>query len=170
MNIVTRFIEICLFKAGPADVPVSHWLMKVTLVSYFIIGVVLSRIDNSWEISLFSSLTDMLMMVVVLWLLLQFRGLLARYQQTLTAMAGAGSCLGIVGIPIVMLFNQVSDNERFASVAMLLMIALMFWSLMITAHIFRLALEVKTGTSVALTVAYTVLSLIAVGLTVSGVA
>ncbi|HHA18146.1 MAG: hypothetical protein DRQ39_08295 [Gammaproteobacteria bacterium] len=170
MNIVMRFVEICLFKAGPEDVPVSHWLLKITLLMYFIVGVVISRIDSAWDASLFTSLTDILVMIVVTGLLLQFRGFKARFQQTVTAMAGAGSCLGIVGIPVVLLFNQVSEQERLSSFAMLLMIALMFWSLMVTAHIFRRSLDIKPGAAAVLTIGYTIVSLLAVGLVISGVA
>lgn len=170
MNITMRFVNICLFKAGPENVPASHWLLKMTLMMYFIMGVVISRIDSSWVVSLFTSLTDILVMIVVTGLLLQFRGFKSRFQQTLTAMAGAGTCLGIVGAPVVLLFNQVSEQERVSSYAMLLMIAVMFWSLMVTAHIFRRSLEIKPGMAAVLTIAYTIVSLLAVGLVISGVA
>ncbi|NQZ53605.1 MAG: hypothetical protein HRT93_05045 [Piscirickettsiaceae bacterium] len=170
MNIAMRFIDICLFKAGPADVPSSHWLLKLTLLVYFILGVIVSRLDSAWDVSLFTSLADVLVMMVFVWLILSFRGLQKRYKQTLTAMAGAGSCIGIVGIPIVMLFNQVSEQERLSNYTMLLMIAVMFWSLMVTAHIFRFALEIKPGMAAMLTLAYTILSLIVVALVISGVA
>jgi hypothetical protein len=170
MNIAMRFIDICLFKAGPADVPSSHWLLKLTLLVYFILGVIVSRLDSAWDVSLFTSLADVLVMMVFIWLILSFRGLQKRYKQTLTAMAGVGSCIGIVGIPIVMLFNQVSEQERLSNYTMLLMIAVMFWSLMVTAHIFRFALEIKPGMAAMLTLAYTILSLIVVALVISGVA
>lgn len=171
MNIAMRFINICLFKAGPADVPSSHWLLKLTLLVYFILGVIVSRLDSAWDVSLFASLADVLVMMVFVWLILSFRDLQKRYKQTLTAMAGAGSCIGIVGIPIVMLFNQVSEQERLSNYTMLLMIAVMFWSLMVTAHIFRFALEIKPGiAAMLLTLAYTILSLIVVALVISGVA
>ncbi len=169
MNIAMRFVEICLFKAGPEDVPSSHWLLKITLLIYFMVGVVISRIDSAWDASLFTSLTDMLVMIVVIGLLLQFRGFKSRFQQTLTAMAGTGSCLGIVGIPVVLLFHQVNEQERLSSYAMLLMIAVMFWSLMVTAHIFRRSLDIKPGVAAMLTIAYTIVSLISVGLVLSGV-
>lgn len=170
MNIALRFFDLCLFKAGPDDVPASSWLMKVTLFVYFIIGIAIGRIDSGWNVSLFTSLADLIMMVIVISVLLHFRGFQARYLQTITAMAGAGCCLGIAGFPIVLLFNQVGEQERLSSIALLLMVALMFWSLMVTAHILRRSLEVKPGTAAAITIAYTVLSLIVVGLAMSGVA
>lgn len=170
MIIAQRFFDICLFKAGPADVPASHLLLKITLLLYFVVGVVISRIDNDWDVSLFTSLTDMLVMIIAVWLFLQLRGFKARYQQTVIAMAGAGSCLGILGIPVMFLFHQTNEQQQLTSFTMLLMIALMFWSLMVTAHIFRQALEIKPGMAAVLTIAYTIVSLLIVGLAISGVA
>lgn len=170
MKLILRFIDICLFKSGPADIPASHWLFKLSLIIYFIIGVIVSRVDSNWEISLFTSLIDLVVMIAFTAILLKSRGMLNRYQQTVTAMAGAGSCLGIVAIPVLVLFNSVSEQVQTSSLVMLLVIALMLWSLMITAHIFRQALEIKAGTAVMITIIYTILSLIAVGLTLSGLA
>jgi sensor histidine kinase regulating citrate/malate metabolism len=71
----------------------------------------------------------------------------------------------------VYFFSQVNDQQQqFAGVAMLLLVALLIWSLMVNAHIFRTALEIKPSSAVMLTVAYTILSLMLVGLAVSGVA
>jgi len=50
------------------------------------------------------------------------------------------------------------------------MIALMFWSLMVTAHIFRQSLAIKASTAAMLTIAYTVIALLVTGLVMSGVA
>jgi len=170
MNIIFRFVEICFFKASPADIPSSHWLMKISLLVYLTMNVFITRIDNNWDVSLFSSLTDMLVMIIVAWLLLKFRNFSDRYQQTVTAMAGVGSVMSCIGIPIVYFFSQVNEQQQFAGVAMLLLVALLIWSLMVNAHIFRTALEIKPSSAVMLTVAYTILSLMLVGLTVSGVA
>lgn len=170
MNIALKFVDLCLFKAEPDDVPASDGLMKITLLMYFIIGIAISRIDSAWDVSFFISFADLLMMMAVISALLYFRGFQARYQQTVTAMAGAGCCLGIIGFPIMLLFSNVGEQEQPSSLALLLLIGLMFWSLMVTAHIFRRSLEIKPSTAVALTIIYTVLSLLAAGLALSGVA
>ncbi len=170
MNIVRSYIDLCLFKASPADLPVSQWLLRLTLLAYFIIGTGIGLIDSPMKISVASSLADTVMMMAALWLMLNFRGMLNRYQQSLTALAGAGCCIGIVGIPVMLLFNQVNTKDQMTSYVMLLMIALMFWSLMVTAHILRDSLDIKPGTAAVLTVIYTVLSLLAVALANSGVA
>lgn len=170
MNIILRYIDICLFKASPADIPSSHWLMKISLLVYLVVGIVISRIDYNWQISLVTSFTELVLMIVVTSLLLQFRGLQMRFTQTITAMAATGSLLGFVGMPVMYFFHQTQDQGQVSGLAMLLLIAIVLWSLMVTAHIFRMALELKPANAVMLTIAYTILSLIIVGLVVSGVA
>jgi len=170
MNIALRFVDLCLFKAGPADLPASQSLLKITLLIYLILGVIVNRLDSDWNTSLFVSLADVLVLMIVAGLLLKFRGFEPRYTQTVTALAGTGSCIAIIGFPIIWWFYQIEPTQQATSYAMLLMVALMFWSLMITAHIFRKSLEIKAGTAAMLTIAYTVLALLVAGLVMSGVA
>lgn len=170
MNIILRYIDLCRFKAGPADMPASNKLLKVTLLAYFLLGIVISRIDSGWKISITSSLADILFMIAAIGLMLHFKGLYPRYQQTLIALAGAGIILDLIGLPLLIWLNQIDKLEQGTSVALLLMIALMFWSLMVTAHIFRQALDIKAGTAAIVTVIYTALSLLVLGLSLSGVA
>jgi len=170
MKLIRSYIDLCLFKASPADLPASQWLLRLTLFAYFIIGTGIGLIDSPIRISIASSLADTLTMVVALWLMLNFRGMLNRYQQSLTALAGAGCCIGIVAIPIMLLFSQIDIKQQTTSYVMLLMIALMFWSLMVTAHILRKSLDIKPGTAAVLTVAYTIITLVLVALATSGVA
>ena len=169
MNIISQYIDLCLFKASPAELPASDSLLKLTLLVYFLTGVALSYIDNSWIISIFTSLADMLFMMIAVALLLKFRGFQTRYQQSLSALAGTGVCIGIVGTPIMIWFNRINEAEQATSLAMIFVLALMFWSLMVTAHIFRQTLEIKPSSASILTVAYTLMSILISGLTMSGV-
>ena len=170
MNIAKRYLDLCLFRIGPADMPVSGGLLQLTLLAYFGIGIAISHIDNTWMPSVISSLADTLFMVIAIRLMLNFKQLQARFQQTLTALAGAGAVLGLISLPIMRWFYHMDEALRASSFAMLLVIVLTFWSLMITAHIFRHALDIKSNTAAMLTIIYTVLSLIILGLTLSGVA
>jgi len=170
MNIILRYIDVCRLKAGPADMPASNKLLKATLLAYFLLGVGISRIDSTWDVSVVGSMADTLFMIAAIGLMLNFKGLSARYQQTLIALAGAGIILDFIGLPLLLWFNQIDKLEQGTSVAMLLLIALMFWSLMVIAHIFRQALDIKAGSAAMITIIYTVLSLLVLGLTLSGVA
>jgi len=170
---IQRYIDLCLFKASPADMPASANLLKLTLLVYFSVGVAICLMDMGWTMSLFSSFSDMIFMIfmiIAVGLLLQIHGLQIRFQQTLMALSGAGICLGLVSLPVVIWFNSIAEAEQASSYAMLFMIIIMFWGLMITSHIFRYALDISVGSATVITVIYTVLSLLVLGLTMSGVA
>jgi len=170
MNASLRFIDLCLFKAGPSDLPISQSLLKITLLIYLVISIVINQIDSDLNMSFFVSLTDVLFLMISTMLLLKFRGFQSRYVQTLTALAGSGSCIAFIGLPIIWWFYQIEPEQQATSYVMLLMIALMFWSLMVMAHIFRQSLEIKAGTAAMLTIVYTIIALLITGLVMSGVA
>jgi len=170
MNIALRFVDLCLFKAGPSDLPASQSLLKITLLIYLLMSIMVNQLDSDLNTSLFISLADVLFIMVATGALLKIRGYQARYTQTLTALAGTGICIALLGFPIIWWFYQVPAEQQATSLAMLLMIALMFWSLMVTAHIFRQSLAIKASTAAMLTIAYTVIALLVTGLVMSGVA
>lgn len=170
MILLQRFFQICLFKAGPADLPASLWLLKLIGLVYFAVGVLVSHVDHPWQASLVASLADTLLLLVVCWLAVYLKGVRSRFIQTATAMAGTGAIMGLVGLPVFMLFREVESSGQLTSLVLLLVLVLMFWSLFITAHIFRMALEIRPGSAAILTVAYIILSLFVVGLSMSGVA
>ncbi len=170
MNIATRFIDLCLFKADPSDLPASQALLRITLFVYLILGIVVNLLDSDLNTSLFVSLADVLLLMLAVGILLKFRGYQARYIQTLTALAGTGVCIALIGLPIIWWFYQIEPEQQATSYAMLLMVALMFWSLMVMAHIFRKSLDIKAGAAALLTIAYTVTALLVTGLVMSGVA
>lgn len=169
MILLQRFFQICLFRAGPADVPASVWFLKLVCLTYFAVGVLVSHIDHAWTVSLVASLSDTLLLLAVVWLLLYLRRLPGRFLQTATAMAGTGAIMGLLGLPIFWLYRQVETQGQLTSLVLLMVLILMFWSLFITAHIFRNALEIRPGMAAIATVAYTILSIVVVGLTISGV-
>jgi hypothetical protein len=170
MEIILRFIDLCLFRASPSDLPASYNVLKITLLSYFVLAVIVNQLDTTWNISFIISLADVLLMVIIAYLLLNYRGLQSRYTQTVTALAGAGCCMLIVGFPILWWFFQIDSEQQEVSFAMLLMVALLLWSLMITAQIFRQSLEIKAGTATLITLAYVTVSIMITGLIMSGAA
>lgn len=170
MILLQRFFQICLFKAGPADVPASRWFLKLVCLVYFGVGTLVSHVDHPWSASLAASLADTVLLLAVCWFLLYARGMHSRFVQTATSMAGTGAIMGVIGLPVFILFRQVESHGQITSLVLLMVLVLMFWSLFITAHIFRMSMDIRPGMAAILTVAYTILSLLVVGLTISGVA
>ena len=170
MNIAYQFVNCCLFRVGPADMPASRSLLKITLLSYFVISVIINRLESNWNLSLLISLADILFMITIIALLLKFRSYQARYLQTLIAMAGTSCFFAIIGFPIMWWFYQIEAATISNSLVMIFIVILLFWHLMVMTHIFRQSLEVKAGTAAILSVTTAIMSLVVTGLIMSGVA
>ena len=104
-KVIKRFLQICLFQASPADIPASSVLVNISIVCYFMVGVLVSHIDHNWIISLVASLADTIMLIIVTKLLLVSRGLSHRFEQTVTAMASTGAIVGLVRWPVFSVFR-----------------------------------------------------------------
>ncbi len=170
MEVISRFFDLCLFRASPSDIPASTWLLKVTLLSYFVLSVVVNQLDNTWSASIFISLADIVVMMMAVSLLVSFRGFQARYTQVLTALAGSACCITVVGSPIIWWFFQIEAEQQGASFVLLMMFALLIWSLMVIAQIFRQSLEITSGVSMMVTITYMMVTVAVTGLVKSGVA
>ena len=164
MNLIYRFFELCLFRVKPSDIPASRWLLKLSLVIYFILATMINQLDASWTESIIISLVDIAFLVIIAWVLLHFYNLQTRYLQMTTALAGTGICLSIIGYPAFWWFYHLDPELRPDSFSMMLIMILVFWSLMITSHIFRYTLEIKVSTATLLTIAYTALAMVVSGL------
>ena len=80
------------------------------------------------------------------------------------------SLLGLLAMPLLWAFRQYAEQSDTANFILFALMLVMFWSLMVTAHIIRRALEISAPKAVALTILYVVLAIILNGLVMSGVA
>ena len=170
MNLITRFIDICFLKAGPQDIPASAWLMKLSLIIYFGIATASQLIEYPLSISLASAAAELVLLLIWIKVALMLRGFSARFNQTVTAMAATSSLISIVALPLVMMALDITPEAMSAvdSGIMMVIMFVLLWSLMVTAHIFRNALEIKASMAVALTVLYTISMMVVVGTAMSG--
>jgi hypothetical protein len=170
MNSIRTFVEICLFRQGPADIAASNSLFKLSLLVYLLAGLAVNLLDGSWQMSLWVSVTELLLMLGFAGLVLKLAGKLPRYQQTVTALAGTGTLLAIVAWPLLWFFYGLEEQAQPSNLLLIGLMAIMLWSLMVHAHIYRQALDIRVGSAVALTIGYTILAVVITGLVMSGVA
>jgi len=170
MKLILKFIDICLFKAGPEDIPANNQLLQWALLTYFVVSVLINQIDMSFRVSIWTSLSELVVLMAFLYTLLRVNGYLLRYRQSLIALAGTGSLLGLLALPLLSAFHQYADQTNTNNFLLFALMLVMLWSLMVTAHIFRKTLETTAGKAVALTIFYVLVAIIINGLVMSGVA
>jgi hypothetical protein len=145
------FFDICRFKLGPQDLPASSLLLKITLLFYMMVGGILSLLQSSVKEALLSTLLEATMMVLLVSSLLYFTHLSTRIVQTLTALAGTGTIITILSIPLVDWFEQAKLAQQDLTLPIILILCFMWWNFAVYAHILRQALEVNLSTSLIVT-------------------
>jgi len=87
-------------------------------------------------------------------------GKTVRLVQTLTALAGTGALLGLIGLPLIQQAAQAHQVEAGPSAGMVLAwLALLAWSIAVKAHILRHALSMRYGSGLLLAGVHTILAI-----------
>ena len=92
------FLDICLFRKAPQDVPASTPLLKMCLLAYALSGLVVLLISApvAVAVALLQILLDMVLLGGLLYLGLILRRHPQRFEQTLSALTGSGTLLGLL--------------------------------------------------------------------------
>jgi uncharacterized protein with PQ loop repeat len=158
-RLLTIWLDICLLRAGPQDLPVSQVLLVLTLTSYLLISMLLSLPGYPALTSLQIAVTDLGLLIVFAGSVLYLTGNMARINQTLSALAGAGTLLGLLALPLVHSLYQAQDAEQVSMPVLMFWLLLMGWNLLVMAHIIRHALSVILPIAVGIAVLYTLVAM-----------
>lgn len=155
---VNLFVEICLFRRGPQDVPASSTLLVLCGLAYFGAGLLaLQSMSSPIGNSVLYALTDMSSYGIITWALLSVTRHRMRFLQTFTTMLGTGALLGLIAWPITTWQTRELGE---AGLPGLLLWGVTIWMIAVTAHILRHALEVRRGQALALAMLYVVASMV----------
>ena len=144
-RLLLSWLEQCLLRRAPQADPASISTLGWSLLAYATLDLLQARASSGWQTSLAMTTLDMLIMVLFSWAVLRLTKKSARYLQTLTALAGTGAVLGLVGLPLIQQVAQVHPDEGPAGTLVLGWLVLLVWSILVQAHIYRHALSIRYG-------------------------
>lgn len=143
MNVLRLFLEICLLRGKPQDLPTSTGLLAATAIA----GVAVDYLSlGSHEFS-FAELLFVLLQVALfgggLWLILRQRGLAARWVQTATALYAANALFSLLLLPLLPALEQMLQaGPQVAPVWQgYVMLFVSGWFLAVMARVLREAME-----------------------------
>jgi hypothetical protein len=156
--LLNTFIDICLFRKGPQDLPASPALLRLCLFAYGASGLVILMIDVT-QLSIFSALLltllDIGLMTAFCYGVLYVLSYLPRFTQTLTALSGIGTLLQLIALPLVIwIQRELRIETGNASLPALLHFFLLGWFLAVMGHIMQHALSTSRSVGVLYAVAY----------------
>ena len=115
-------------------------------------GFAVSSLSQSLVQAMVASLIDTAMLVGLALAGLWVRSFKDRTTQTITALAGTGAIIGLIGYPIMIYLHSLgTDEPTFAGLFLLLLIV---WNVMVIGHILRHALSLPYWAGIGISVFY----------------
>jgi hypothetical protein len=167
--LIQFFIELCLLRKAPQDLPGSDVLFRLTLAADLVVGVLVGLAAGlSVTTGLLQGGLEIAMMLGALYGALMLTGHPARFQQAATALLGTGALIGIIAVaPLAMNATGTEETDA-AALGAVLLLALMVWSVVVTGHILRHTFAITLGQGAAVAVAFELLAIALLGGLFSG--
>jgi len=159
IKLFNAFFDICLLRSGPQDLPASSFFLGMVIFANVLINIFILHISKSLGISIITTLLGIVILVVFINLVLRFRQLPARINQTLIALFGTDTLIGLFVLPMEAWFHQAKTAKAVASFPASMNLLLWIWSLVVLGHILRHALSATYATGFGFAVIYVVISL-----------
>lgn len=164
LSLLNLFLDICLLRRGPQDLPASRALLLLALVFDVAAGILLGRIVwGGMGPAIGATLLDIALLTLLLGIALRTRSLVPRFTQSASALLGVGALFTLVAIPLQPLLEapDVADPDGVSALLYLLYVA---WVQVVYGHILRHALNLPFGAGIAIALGYTLTSAILVEL------
>jgi len=158
-QLIRIWFNICLLRDGPQDLPASRELLVLSMASYTLASFLLSLPGYPLVAAGQLAVMDASLVVVFAATTLYLSGKMARLTQTLTALSGTGTLLGLIALPVIQLLASGQAAGQPSLLAGMLWLLLFVWNLLVVAHIMRHALAVNFPVATGIAVLYTLVAM-----------
>lgn len=142
LALIHFFIDLCLLRRAPQDLPASRILLGLMIVLGLGASTLLSVTAGARVgLALSRAALDFALALSVLAAALRWTGKAARFIQTATALLGADILLGLLALLPLTLANAAATAAGVLFAAALYL-ALLLWSILVAAHILRHAFAI----------------------------
>ena len=155
--LIFRFFDICLLRAGPQDLPSSHFLLRVMVVLNLSLHILVYYPTKGFEQAFVEVLFDFILVVILLYAALQWRGLQARFRQSLTAIMGTGIILVMIAMPFVYRLMAAEASGETSLIALQFYLLILVWNITVIAHIIRHTFSIHLAYGFLVSIGYLVL-------------
>jgi hypothetical protein len=145
LRTLARVRDLCLFRAGPQDLPYSPG----TVIALLVVGAVLEAIFDTRQGSgatvIVAANLATLATLGVLRAMLRWRGKPERFVQTALALLASGLLCELIVLPLVLYFGHPADPANMAGPKLLagfVAMVLLIWQTCVSVRILRMAMEI----------------------------
>lgn len=136
LELLKLFFDICLFKKAPQDVPASRDLLYLVIIVYVCVGFLTFILSKNTLESALQVLIKVMLILGITHTVLLVAQKSMRYQQTVNALMGTDLIISFFSLPVIATLD-IQDSV----LAFIVLVWLMLWHWIISAHIFRHALN-----------------------------
>lgn len=159
VELLHRYLKICLLANGPQDLPYSRLLFQIMLLIYIVTGSL-----SMWPAVSFTGgfgvmLLDVSVLLIFCWVCLTAFNCRPRFIQTAIALTAVGSIFQLLTWPLMYYVNDMPQGSVVPVEISLILLVIISWNLAAYAHIFRQAYEIRRPAAFALTLAYVVITM-----------
>jgi hypothetical protein len=158
-QLIRVWFDICLWRAAPQDLPASGILLALSLGCYALVSVLVSLGSYGLAGAVQLALLDLGLLAVFVLSLLYLQDKTARIKQTLSALAGTGSLLGVFALPLVWWMQPDQQPAQAPVLLTLFWLLLLVWNLLVMAHIMRHALSSSVPVGLGVSLLYVLVSM-----------
>lgn len=150
-----RYLDLVLMRLPPQAFPASRFLAGITLTA-FAVTIFASNLVVAHDpgYAALRTLISVFNLCAGAALILSLARRSERWQQTVTALLGGETVIGLIVLP-VLLAQSAGMSNVFLMMSLLLFLV---WELVFIAHVYRNALETGMGTALLVAVIYVIAS------------
>ena len=160
LKLFNFFLDICLLRRAPQDLPASSTLFfAVLLINVLISAVGVIDVIKNPAMALAAAMLDATMLIIVLRLVLLIQQRSARFLQTATALFGSASILSLLALPLQLAVGDSSAaTEPTSPIISLAYIVLIIWIQVVFGHVIRHALDISFALAIGLALSYSLIA------------
>lgn len=140
-NLVRPFVELCIFRIGPQNLPMSVLLLALVLTAHTAMSIVGFTFLMSGPDAIFAGMLGTLLLCALTYSTMFVMRRQLRWVQTLTALAGALTILDLLGLPFATWLRSTHDAGLNSGIPMFIMMILIGWQVTVQGHILRHAMS-----------------------------
>ncbi|MCC5809466.1 MAG: hypothetical protein JJU06_03750 [Ectothiorhodospiraceae bacterium] len=153
-----HWLAVCRLQAGPQDQVYSPNLLLVAVALNAGLSLLFLSLSSGHTTAVPQALLGTLVTLAFTYAALQIRGLTARFVQTATALFGANALLTAAAVPAGLALGQPQPEEVPAWAALWLLV-IAVWTVAVTGHVFRHALNLSAAGGVGVAVLLFIVSI-----------
>jgi hypothetical protein len=150
MSVFKKLLGLLLLRSTPQDLPYSATLTMQLAFFYVISGIVVLQTTLNTDDMVAGIVLGLLVQYVFVYAVLASLGKSARFMQTFCALIGASLLFNFISWPVFAVLADETSQDVLKSSMSLFFLLLISWEVLVKAHIFKHALEIKMFSALAL--------------------